>query len=298
MSKQKRTEPGASGYMASATSTVGGAKGDRAQSGLQPKWWVICRKEFAEMRRNKMILGTLAAMPIVFAVVLPLVYIILPTSFGDMTEADVSMFRQMFPWLPASLAPNAVFIYYMLQTMIAFFLMLPGVIPTLIAAYSIIGEKKTKSLEPLLATPISTLELFFGKVMSAVVPTVAVTWFAFALFCAIVDFVTFPQFGYLVVPDLNWLLVIFVLSPLFALMSVIASTIVSSRVTDIRAAEQISALFIIPVMVLFVGPVVGLFIIGPTLILLLILLFIAIDVLLLFVGVGLFDRENILIKWK
>jgi len=280
MSKQKRTEPGASGYMASATSTVGGAKGDRAQSGLQPKWWVICRKEFAEMRRNKMILGTLAAMPIVFAV------------------ADVSMFRQMFPWLPASLAPNAVFIYYMLQTMIAFFLMLPGVIPTLIAAYSIIGEKKTKSLEPLLATPISTLELFFGKVMSAVVPTVAVTWFAFALFCAIVDFVTFPQFGYLVVPDLNWLLVIFVLSPLFALMSVIASTIVSSRVTDIRAAEQISALFIIPVMVLFVGPVVGLFIIGPTLILLLILLFIAIDVLLLFVGVGLFDRENILIKWK
>jgi ABC-2 type transport system permease protein len=176
--------------------------------------------------------------------------------------------------------------------------MLPGVIPTLIAAYSIIGEKKTKSLEPLLATPISTLELFFGKVMAAVIPTVGVTWGAFVIFCIIVDVGTYDLFGYLLMPNLTWLLAIFVVAPLFAVLSVIASTIVSSRMKDIRSAEQVSAFFIIPIMILFIGPFTGLFIIDVMVILLLALLFVAIDVLLLFIGVGLFDRENILIKWK
>ncbi len=266
--------------------------------GLEAKWWIIVRKEFSEMRKNKMILATLAAMPLVFAVVLPIIYVFLPQSIGGMSEADVASFRPLYPWLPADLSPDAVFVYFMLQSMMALFLMLPGVIPTLIAAYSIVGEKKSKSLEPLLATPISTLELFFGKVMAAVIPTVGMTWIAFAVFCVIVDVGTYDSFGYFLLPDMTWLLAIFVVAPLFALISVIASTIVSSRMKDIRSAEQVSAFFIIPIMILFIGPFTGLFVLDTTIILLLALLFVAIDVILLFVGVGLFDRENILIKWK
>jgi len=274
------------------------SKSAGSPKGPEAKWWLICRKEFSEMRRNKMILGTLAGMPIMFAVVLPIIYIFLPQSIGGMTEADVASFRGMFPWLPTDLSPDGVFVYFMLQSMMALFLMLPGIIPTLIAAYSIIGEKKARSLEPLLATPISTMELFFGKVMGAVIPTIIVTWIAFALFCAIVNFGTYDIFGYILLPDLTWLLVIFIVAPLFAVMSVIASTIVSSRMKDIRSAEQVSAFFIIPIMILFIGPFTGMFIIDTTIILMLALLFIGIDVLLLFIGVGLFDRENILIKWK
>jgi ABC-2 type transport system permease protein len=250
------------------------------------------------MRKNKMILGTLIAMPVVFAIVLPVFYVYMPAAFGGMTDSDVMEFRGMFPWLPDDLPPDGVFIYFMLQSMMAFFLILPGVIPTLIAAYSIIGEKKTKSLEPLLATPITTLELFFGKIMAAVIPTVGATWGAFAIFCIIVDVGTYDLFGYMVMPDITWLLAIFIVAPLFAIMSVIASTIVSSRMRDIRSAEQVSAFFIIPVMILFIGPITGMFIIDALMILLLALLFVAIDILLLFIGVGLFDRENILIKWK
>ena len=43
--------------------------------GLKMKWWTICRKEFSQMRQNKMIVGTMAFMPVIFAIILPLVYI-------------------------------------------------------------------------------------------------------------------------------------------------------------------------------------------------------------------------------
>ena len=50
------------------------------------------------------------------------------------------------------------------------FMLIPLFIPVNIAAYSIVGEKTTHSLEPLLATPISTGELLAGKNLASVIP--------------------------------------------------------------------------------------------------------------------------------
>lgn len=51
---------------------------------------------------------------------------------------------------------------YMLNLFTLMFMILPVTIPVTIAAYSIVGEKTTRSLEPLLATPITTTELLLG----------------------------------------------------------------------------------------------------------------------------------------
>jgi len=56
------------------------------------------------------------------------------------------------------------------------------IIPVNIAAYSVVGEKTTRSLEPLLATPITTAELLIGKNMAAAIPAVLATWAGFLLY--------------------------------------------------------------------------------------------------------------------
>jgi len=62
--------------------------------------------------------------------------------------------------------------FLILQQFMALFLMMPAIIPVTIAAYSIVGEKNTHTLEPLLATPITTGQLLTGKALAAAIPAV------------------------------------------------------------------------------------------------------------------------------
>ena len=60
--------------------------------------------------------------------------------------------------------------YFLINQFLLIFMMMPLIIPTSIAAYSIVGEKTTRSLEPLLATPLTNTELYIGKAVAATLP--------------------------------------------------------------------------------------------------------------------------------
>ncbi|MCL4560205.1 MAG: ABC transporter permease subunit [Chloroflexi bacterium] len=47
---------------------------------------------------------------------------------------------------------------------------------TIIGAVSFVGEKERKTLEALIYTPARDSELFLGKVLAGVVPSVALAW--------------------------------------------------------------------------------------------------------------------------
>ncbi len=51
-----------------------------------------------------------------------------------------------------------------------------------VAAYSVIGEKQARTLEPLLATPITTFELLAAKVLGSLLPSLALTVVCFAIY--------------------------------------------------------------------------------------------------------------------
>ena len=68
------------------------------------------------------------------------------------------------------LSPGDCGIYFLVSQFLLMFMLLPLAIPATIASYSIVGEKITRTLEPLLATPISTLQLLVGKAAAAVTP--------------------------------------------------------------------------------------------------------------------------------
>jgi len=190
----------------------------------------------------------------------------------------------------------------MLETFIdgllIFFVMIPAILPTLIASYSIVGEKLNKSLEPLLATPTTDLELLMGKGFSIFLPTMLVTWISLVPFVVIVDVISQPVLGYYPLPDLTWALGVFLLAPLFCLLSIFANVIVSSRVSDVRASQQIGSLVVLPVVALFIVVIAGL----VTLSLISMLVFIGLIALLvagiLYSAVRVFRREEILVRWK
>src|SRR5207244_7944570 len=127
-----------------------------------------------------------------------------------------------------------------------FYLILAGFIPTSIASYSVVGEKVEKSLEPLLATPTTDGDILLGKGISAFLPPIAAILGGSAVFMVLMDLVTRGTLGYNFFPNWNAGIVLFLMVPLAAIMSVEWNVIVSSRVSDVRVARQLGALVVLP----------------------------------------------------
>jgi ABC-2 type transport system permease protein len=137
-----------------------------------PRVRTVIGKEWAETRRNKMIL-----VPVfLVAMVLATDYFILRAdAAGQDTDADELPIPAQLQHLPLIEA----FLIQMNEQYMFYLFMIPMMMPVYIAAYTIIGEKQSNTLEPLLATPVSTWDLLVAKTIAATLPAVIVTWISF-----------------------------------------------------------------------------------------------------------------------
>jgi ABC-2 type transport system permease protein len=201
----------------------------------------------------------------------------------EFKEKRESEFEQYFPM--------------MLNYVLIMFIILPAVLPTLIASYSIVGEKNNKSLEPLFATPITDGEILAGKVLSSFLPSMLSTIAAFVCSVMLLNFILEPRMGYYPLPNLTWILSILFLAPTACLMSILASVLVSSKVTDVRAAQQVGGFVVMPVIILMIAVLSGAILLSPLMIFIVAGIYLAIDLALFFFTKAIFNREDILINW-
>ena len=255
----------------------------------------IVDKEWAEIFKNRMVLFTVLLLPVLFTA-LPLVTLYATSAFPGNGET-VDMPPQ-FTRICGNLTGSACAQVYIVSQFLILFMMLPLAIPVAISAYSIVGEKTTRCLEPLLATPITTIELIIGKGLAAAIPAILATWGGFAIFAVGAHFLVQDRAVYARILDPMWLIAVIVTGPLMAVAAVVVSIIVSSRVNDPRTAEQISMVVIVPLMGIFFGQVAGLFFLNTRIILAITAVLALADIGLVYLGVGLFQRETILTKWK
>lgn len=261
------------------------------------KVWAIVRKEWGEVFRNRLVLFSVSFMPLMLTA-LPL--IMLYTTRGSTDLSGAGDFGDMLTGvdqLCLGLSDTECGQYLILQQFMVLFLMMPVLIPVTIAAYSIVGEKTAHTLEPLLATPISTTQLLAGKALAAAIPAIVASFTSFTIFSAGTYLMTTPNVaGQLFQP--LWLVGIFVVGPLLSIAGVSFAVMISSRVNDPRVAEQVSALVMLPVLALFMGQIFGAVLVNLQLMLLIALALVVVDAALLFFATQLFERENILTRWK
>lgn len=178
------------------------------------------------------------------------------------------------------------------------FVILAAILPGSIAAYSIVGEKVEKSLEPLLATPTTDGEILLGKSIAAFVPPILATWAGASIFMATTDYVTHNWLSYYYFPNWSSGVMLLLLTPLAAIFSIELATIASSRVSDVRGANQIGSLMFIPFMLVFVAGAYGVITLNIDNLLIMSGIVLIIDVALFYISTATFRREEILTKWK
>jgi ABC-2 type transport system permease protein len=257
----------------------------------------IIRKEWSEVFKNRMVLFTVAFLPLILTAI-PLGIIYATSTSGDFAGVASDMPSEFNSFCPSDFSGGDCFQIFIVSQFMIMFMIIPLAIPASISSYSIVGEKVNRSLEPLLATPITTAELLIGKSLSAIIPALAATWIGFTIFIiGTWIMITNPDVisSFL---DGRWLIAIFVIGPLMALSAVSFSIIISSRVNDPRVAEQVSMIVILPVLAAFFGQMAGIIILNITFMIASAIVLSLVDAILVFLSIRLFQRETIITRWK
>ena len=205
--------------------------------------WAVLAKEGRDLLANRMLLGAVVFPALVFAAI--------PTGIVAFIEANdlnpdqlgqVEQYISQFPDLEPKLAAQC----FIVLNFLAYFLLIPAMVPMAIATQSVIGEKTARSLEPQLATPIEVSELLVGKALASATPAVLATWAVFVAYGLVNGAIADPALTELVFNDV-WRVAMLSLVPLICLLSVLLGIIVSARVNDARTAQQIGGFVVLPV---------------------------------------------------
>jgi ABC-type Na+ efflux pump permease subunit len=224
------------------------------------------------------------------------------TSTVNTTQNPTQDFQALIQNLPqnvqaqlANMTPTQVMIYIMAMYFFSpFFLIIPIMASSVTGADSFAGEKERKTIEALLATPISDTEMLLGKVLVSFIPAMVITLVSFFVYAIIVDVTTFSLFGSLLLPNLVWIIMILGVAPTLALCSVGLTVIISSKVKGFKEAQQISVVLLLPVLGIVFAQISGLMILGPEMLAALIGILALVDIAIFYAGKKLFKREEIL----
>ncbi|MGH7763694.1 MAG: ABC transporter permease, partial [Candidatus Dormibacteraceae bacterium] len=230
----------------------------------------VLRKELREYRRSPFIVGTMALLPFVFLV-----------------EPLITIFR-IGPSVAAAAVDRSVGSTFLVM------LIAPALLPAVIAAYSVVGEREQGTLEPLLTTPVSREELLLGKAIGVVVPAVGM---AYLLFIIVQVCARLFASNAAVVSDLGQgphILAEILFAPLLAGWSIWVGIGISTRASDVRVAQQMGTLSSIPPLAVVALMAFDVFTPSVTLAVVFAVVLLVADIILFRIVSALFDRERLI----
>lgn len=254
----------------------------------------VCAREWREALGNRLLVGMTLLPPVV--ILAAGILAVWAAALNPPSEADV---RALYSSAPAvrGLDPREAVQGFIATYFLILFMLIPTVVPLTIAIYSVIGEKSARTLEPLLATPVGVSELLLAKSVASTVPAVLVTWLAYVIYLGSVRLVG-SQAAVNAVMSPRWVLAVIVMVPLLTALSVNLGILISTRVNDVRVAQQIGGLVVVPVVALGIAQVTGRVVLNNTSFIQTAVIVIVIDAVVFFAARMAFQRENILSRWR
>ena len=269
-------------------------------------WRSICAiasKDLKEVRQNKIAWGPAIVIPLIFAIAMPILFSVLPQVIPveDIQRelGDVEMMlRNMPPAMRAvfdGLELEQMFVMYMTAFLLApLFLIMPLMFSSVVGADSFVGERERKTMEALLYSPATDMELFLGKVLAAVIPAIALSWLTYLVYIIVVNVASFNLFGRIWFPLPTWWPLMFWLTPAFALLGVSATVMISARVKTFMEAYQLTGSLVVIVLALVMGQISGVLFLGVGTVMIVGTVIWIVDGILIYLSVRNFKRSSLI----
>jgi ABC-type Na+ efflux pump permease subunit len=267
--------------------------------------WAIARKDLKEVQQNKAAWGPAIALPLIFAIIMPILLVVIPQfipaedvqrELGDIN----TLLKNMPPTIKVifdGLKLEQMFVLYMTGFMLApLFLVMPLMFSSVVGADSFVGERERKTMEALLYTPTTDIDLFLGKVLAALIPAISLSWITDLVYIIVVNVASYGMFNRIWFPLSTWWPMMFWLTPAFALLGISATVMISSRVKTFMEAYQLTGSLVVLVLGLVVGQVTGVLFLGVGTVLLIGTLIWIVDAVLIYISIRNFKRSMLIAK--
>lgn len=257
----------------------------------------IIRRDLLIASKNKMVILSTIVLTIVFFIVLPWLTAFIPL-LGDSLQG----LEKVLKYLPAGiqkeflgLSINQSITVYILKYMLApFFLMLPLMVASTIAADSFAGEKERKTLEALLYTPTTDRELFISKALSGWLAALFIALAGFVLYIVMANAAAWSQMHRIFLPDGMWAVLILWAVPAIAGLGVAVMVLASAKAQSFQDANQAGVIVVLPLLALFYAQVAGVIYFNVVVVLLIGAVIWALTALLIWLGSRIFHRNRLL----
>lgn len=254
----------------------------------------IIKKDIAAIVSNRRMFLTLLIVPLVLTVIVPTVFLLI-LHFVPEETAD---FQKLLELMPIESQPREMpktLINLLLNYFLPiFFLIIPVMAASVMAASSFVGEKEKRTLETLLYGPLSLKEIFYAKVMASFLLSMAVSVLSFAAMLLVLEIESGLLLGFLAAPKVTWLLIMLLVSPAISLIAVTLIVRFSAKAQSIEDAQQSAIFLLLPILLLLVGQFTGVLLLSGWLLLALGLVCAAAAALLLKRSLHRFQYETLL----
>jgi ABC-2 type transport system permease protein len=260
----------------------------------------IVRRDLTVVGRSRAVVLPIILLPLILFLGLPLL-----VTGGMMLGGDqLQELEQLLAMLPDSIRSQlgqgslqqVLTVYLLEYQFAAFFLIVPLMVSAVIAADSFAGEKERKTLEALLYTPTTDLELYVAKLLGPWLAALAVVVGSFVIYALTANLAAGGAVDRLLVVTPLWLLIVFWLSPAVAALGLGVLVQVSARVRGFQEAYQLGGLIVIPVVILIMAQLAGVVFLDATLAFVLGAVVWAIAAAAIWFGYRAFRRERLLLS--
>ena len=222
----------------------------------------IVKKDLYEITANRRMLLTLLIVPLVLTVLLPVVFVLLIYFVPE----EASDFQSLLALLPPQ-ASSAGFERTASELVFnhilpVFFLIVPVMESSVMSASSFVGEKEKSTLETLLYSPLSLKQIFRAKVLASFLLSMAVSLLSFFLMLFVFETVVLLLSGGLILPGIEWLLIMLLVSPALSMIAITLIVRVSVKAQSVEDAQQGAVFLLLPVLALVIGQFAGMLLIS------------------------------------
>ena len=226
----------------------------------------LMKKDFKGITANRRLFSAILIVPLVLTVFLPSVFIVLIHFAPD--DPD---FQSLAGMLPQSLQGGSLEMtiagLVLNYIMPLFFLMIPIMTASVMAASSFVGEKERRTLETLLYSPLSLKQIFRAKVAASFLLSMLVSFLSFFAMLVVVEAELFFLAGGLLLPGASWAAILLLVSPAISLIAVTLIVRRSAKAQSVEESQQGAVFLIVPVILLVTGQFSGVLLVSVWLLL-------------------------------
>ena len=254
----------------------------------------LIKKDIRSITSNRQIFAVLLIVPLVLTIVLPSIFVVVLTQNPE-AASDFQKLLDMLPVTDSERSQQQRVLELILNNIMPpFFLIIPIMASSVMAASSFVGEKEKHTLETLLYSPLSLRQLFRSKILAGFFVGIMVSYISFAAMLLVVEMELFFLNGSLIMPGMSWLIIMLLIAPAFSLVAIAVTVRSSAKAKTIEEAQQRAVFLIFPILALVVGQFTGILFINSWLLLGLGAILAGLDVLLMRGAAGSFTYEKLL----